>query len=218
MAKNGCTSASETNPGVPTLYLVFTLFHDFQMITKNQKPFFERAFVQPEGDLQNIGQLGPFWRILRVGALNTCNEVCIVKRLFRVSVITVTETKLQQEGFLRLCVECYLSSSQPVVSLECFTVSQVFYQTFWMKQFGAKTPKRTVVHSNSAHLTKLHLGPMKRASLKSDVKTTKTYYSKDGRKRFCGSEHLKSTQILVWKWIGFFFLFKCEYSSVKCVG
>lgn len=60
MAKNGCTSASETNPGVPTLYLVFTLFHDFQMITKNQKPFFERAFVQPEGDLQNIGQLGPF--------------------------------------------------------------------------------------------------------------------------------------------------------------
>lgn len=84
-----------------------------------------------------------------------------------------------------------------MVSLEFFSVSQVFYQTFWMKQFGAKTPKRTVVYSNTAHLKKLDLGPMKREALLSDVKTTKTYYSKDGRKRFCGSEHLKGTQILV---------------------
>ena len=42
----------------------------------------------------------------------------------------------------------------------------------------------------------LDTGKMTRAALSSAVKTTKTYFAKDGRKRFAGSENLKGTQFL----------------------
>ena len=65
-----------------------------------------------------------------------------------------------------------------------------------MKAFGSKTPKRTVVYANTRHIKQLDCGPMKREALTSSVRTTKTYMSKKGQKRFSGSENLKGTQFL----------------------
>ena len=65
-----------------------------------------------------------------------------------------------------------------------------------MKAFGSATAKRTIVYSNSAGIGKLDAGPMKKAELQSEIQTTTRYVSKDGRKRFCGNENLKSTQVL----------------------
>ena len=65
-----------------------------------------------------------------------------------------------------------------------------------MKAFGSKTPKRTVVYANTRHIKQLDCGPMKREALTSSVRTTRTYVSKNGQKRFAGSENLKGTQPL----------------------
>lgn len=74
--------------------------------------------------------------------------------------------------------------------------AKVFTQTFWMKAFGSRTPKRTVVFSNSSYIRLLDTGRMKKADLKSEVETTVKYTARDGQPRFTGSKHLKSTQFL----------------------
>ena len=65
-----------------------------------------------------------------------------------------------------------------------------------MKAFGSRTPKRTVVFSNSSYIRLLDAGPMRREQLKPEVETTVKYVAKDGRNRFTGSKHLKETQLL----------------------
>ena len=74
--------------------------------------------------------------------------------------------------------------------------TQVFFQTFWMRSFGSPTPKRTVVYSNSPKIKMLDAGPMRKGELRSNIRTTKQYLGKDGRKRFAGNENLKGTQSL----------------------
>lgn len=77
-----------------------------------------------------------------------------------------------------------------------FDPTQVFYQTFWMKSFGSPTPKRTVVYSNSPQIKMLDAGVLRKGELRSNIRTTKQYVGKDGRKRFAGNENLKGTQSL----------------------
>lgn len=72
----------------------------------------------------------------------------------------------------------------------------MFYQTFWMKAWGHLTPKRSFVLSNTHLVGQLDKGPMKRKALESEISTTDTYVTKDGRKRFKGNSNLKSTQFL----------------------
>ena len=74
--------------------------------------------------------------------------------------------------------------------------TQVFYQTFWMKAWGHHTPKRSFVLANTHLVGQLDTGKMKRKALESEISTTDTYVSKDGRKRFKGNGNLKATQFL----------------------
>ena len=65
-----------------------------------------------------------------------------------------------------------------------------------MKAWGHATPKPTFVFSNSQAIKILNPGPMSKAQLASDVKTTKRYLSKEGKSRFAGTAALKGTQFL----------------------
>ncbi|CAJ1363253.1 unnamed protein product, partial [Effrenium voratum] len=64
---------------------------------------------------------------------------------------------------------------------------RVFSQTFWMRSWGHPTAKRTVAFSNSALIGGLNAGSLKRQQLQSDVKTTRKYTTKEGRKGFSGT-------------------------------
>ena len=105
---------------------------------------------------------------------------------------------IETEFQLRFNSCCVVSLNSYIVivlkSLINTTAAQVYLQTFWMKAFGAKTPKRTVVYSNTPQIKMLDSGKMTRSSLSSDIKTTRAYVSKDGKKRFAGNENLKGTQ------------------------
>ena len=66
-----------------------------------------------------------------------------------------------------------------------------------MKFFGHPTAKPTVVLSNTPQIGFLSHRPLKKAELKSDVKTTIQGVRKsDGKKTYKGSAALKGTQLL----------------------
>ena len=65
-----------------------------------------------------------------------------------------------------------------------------------MKAWGHATPKPTFVFSNTPAIGMLNPGKMSRASLATDVKTTRRYVSKAGKQRFAGTAQLKGTQLL----------------------
>ena len=48
--------------------------------------------------------------------------------------------------------------------------AEVYKQTFWMRQWGHETAKRTVLFSNSKWVGGFNLGKMSRAMLESKVK------------------------------------------------
>lgn len=77
--------------------------------------------------------------------------------------------------------------------------TKMFKIFFWMKALGHKTAKRTVLYSNSVWLSEFSFASkLKKGALSSDVKTTDSYVSKAGTKRYKGNANLKSTQLLAW--------------------
>ena len=85
--------------------------------------------------------------------------------------------------------------------------AEVYKQTFWMRQWGHETAKRTVLFSNSKWVGGFNLGKMSRAMLESKVKTTTKYKSRDGKTRFKGNSNLKGTQLLGFAMHAFLFAF-----------
>lgn len=74
-------------------------------------------------------------------------------------------------------------------------MAEVYQVFFWMRAWGHTTPKRTFCLSSASEIGQLDAGPMPRSKLYTGVETTKKYVSKEGKKRFCGSEQLKGTQL-----------------------
>lgn len=52
---------------------------------------------------------------------------------------------------------------------------QVFSMSFWMAHFGAPTPKRTTVMSNSKFVGMLHMGPFTRSKGSKNSTTTRAF-------------------------------------------
>ena len=84
----------------------------------------------------------------------------------------------------------------PVYDLNpgCYLLAKMWKVAFWMKKHGAPTWKRTWVWGSSRSIAALDLGPLLPSERKSEVKTTKTWVGKDGKKKWQGSENLKATQ------------------------
>lgn len=75
---------------------------------------------------------------------------------------------------------------------------EVWMATWWMGLYLSKFPKRHIAWSNAPVVGKLDLGKLRkelREQMTHSIRTTKSYIAKsDGRKRFTGSRHLRSSQ------------------------
>ena len=65
---------------------------------------------------------------------------------------------------------------------------------WWMKLYGARTPKRHIGYSNSRAVFCLDIGSLPRNKSEKKSDTTETYHDRRGRKRFKGSKTLKATE------------------------
>lgn len=88
------------------------------------------------------------------------------------------------------CVSCVLPSSS------CSPSIQVWKIGFWMKKYKSMSMKRTCVWSNCHTVGLLDLGPLTKHEKNKNVKTTKTWTGKGGKKCYQGNATLKQTQIL----------------------
>lgn len=80
----------------------------------------------------------------------------------------------------------------PIYTIET-SKSQVFKQAFWMRAWGSKTPKRTVLWSNSKAIS-LFATTAKHYRINKKVKLATTYHDSSGRKRYKGNRHMKGSQ------------------------
>ena len=83
----------------------------------------------------------------------------------------------------------------------CFTLTppepiEVYKQSFWMRGFGAKTPKRTTLWSNSSGVRFFCTSKLARKGAKGDKapKLADTYLDSQGRKKFKGNAQLRKSQ------------------------
>ena len=77
--------------------------------------------------------------------------------------------------------------------------SEVWKVRWLMGKYGAPTQKPHVGYANFATVGRLNLGKMTKAQIaamkKRKVSTTKVYTNKAGRKCWCGTKHLKKSQL-----------------------
>lgn len=73
---------------------------------------------------------------------------------------------------------------------------QVWTIAWWMKLFGARSPKRHVGYSNSRAIVRLDVGQLKRSKEDRKSDTTVSYRDSRGQKRFKGSKTLKATECM----------------------
>ena len=71
-----------------------------------------------------------------------------------------------------------------------------------MYHYGASSPKRHVIFSNSPHVSKLSMGRLLgwKAASNQGRKPCRSYIGKDGKRRFNGTRHLKGTENLISIW------------------
>ncbi len=96
-------------------------------------------------------------------------------------------------------IECFTLTAVFVFCFTCFVkMLQVYEASWYMLHYGSSSPKRHVMFSNSSHITKLWRGKLLgwKKNNNSDTKPCKTYLDGSGRKRFCGTKFLKSTEKL----------------------
>ena len=86
----------------------------------------------------------------------------------------------------------------PLVARVARFPSQVWRTTFWMRKFGAPTPKRTMIISNSSRVGQLDLGPLSKQEkiVGKEFKTCRRYVDRKGPVRYCETKALKQTQCL----------------------
>ena len=73
-------------------------------------------------------------------------------------------------------------------------LAEVFKQSFWMKGFGAATPKRTVVWSNSTGVRFFCTSRKARSFGQRGPALADVYYDRAGKKRYKGNRLLKGSQ------------------------
>ena len=102
---------------------------------------------------------------------------------------------------------------------------KVYQAAWWMASYGGLTPKRHIAYSNSPAVQVLDLGTLLKAVRdrlsKHTCQSSKTYVSKNGRKRFAGTKFLKRTQMLAtnellkvfvrWNTATYFRYFRCLF-------
>ena len=85
----------------------------------------------------------------------------------------------------------------PSIHTICFpplAPSKVWRQSFWMRGWGARTPKRTTLWSNSRAIRKFQTASKFSRAAKSARKLADVYYDRAGNKRYKGNRNLKSSQ------------------------
>ena len=111
----------------------------------------------------------------------------------------------------------------PSIHTICFpplAPSKVWRQSFWMRGWGARTPKRTTLWSNSRAIRKFQTASKFSRAAKSARKLADVYYDRAGNKRYKGNRNLKSSQCKA-KISCFFFVrlvFKQQIESQRHVG
>lgn len=97
---------------------------------------------------------------------------------------------IKKDAYKKTFFEIFLRLSQ----LEWHAV-KVYKQSFWMRAFGARTPKRTTLWSNSSGVrffcTSKKAGSTK---AKKGPKLADVYFDKAGRKRYKGNGNLRKSQ------------------------
>lgn len=106
----------------------------------------------------------------------------------------------------RLCSKLQALSPLSLPACPC----KVFSVAWWMRHWGAPTPKRSKAFSNSPHIGQLHQGRLKKQPVADEHKTTVQYYDSSGRKRYKGSRALKGTQHLV-------LAYRCECNTLMYI-
>ena len=76
------------------------------------------------------------------------------------------------------------------------TATEIFKVAFWMRKWGALSWKRTWLWANTQHICALDKGPLTPSERSSARPTTTRYKDKQGKTRFKGNSHLKSSQKL----------------------
>jgi len=81
-----------------------------------------------------------------------------------------------------------------------YSDAQVFQAAWWMQLYGSLTPKRHVAWCNAPTVKVLDLGVLAKETKErlsaGARKSAKTYRNKRGKKAFCGTRFLRSTQKL----------------------
>ena len=111
--------------------------------------------------------------------------------------IGIPGCKNYAEGFVSAAEIASHTNLKPQLALQGPHQScQVWKVSFWMKLFGGRSPKRTVLYANSRGIRKfLRRGLLKHeVSAPSNAKLVKKTISKAGRKQFTGDKALKSSQ------------------------
>lgn len=86
-------------------------------------------------------------------------------------------------------------------SFRATLASCFFRKAFWMKHFGHMCLKRTLLWSTAWAIGKFDMGPIKKGTHKSLVKTAAKYVDKMGKTRYKGTgKDLKNTQLLSQQW------------------
>ena len=75
---------------------------------------------------------------------------------------------------------------------------QVYEASWYMLHYGASSPKRHVMFSNSPHISKLWVSRLVgwKKSNNAGAKPCRTYHDRSGKKRFVGTRFLKGTETL----------------------
>ena len=73
-------------------------------------------------------------------------------------------------------------------------LAQVWRQSFWMRGWGSKTPKRTSLWSNSFAIRKFQTASKFSRAIKAGRELADVYYDRAGQKRYKGNKRLKQSQ------------------------
>ena len=77
-------------------------------------------------------------------------------------------------------------------------LSKVWRIAFWMKRFGSRSPKRTILYANTRGIRHFQTLPLSKAEMKDPRNTQlvrKTISKKTGKAQFTGGSQLKASQI-----------------------
>ena len=155
---------------------------------------------QSLGAQARSGHISPFsWWWRKKGCLYSSSLLPVWSFDCHVSKTCVESQKLleQQSCWLKDIQYLNLKPCRDLLTqLTCWFYlwkSEVFKQSFWMRGFGSKTPKRTTLWSNSTGVRFFSTSKRARGK-KTSLKLADVYYDVHGKKRYKGNSNLRSSQ------------------------